>query len=64
MNKIPVSLAQDVANAFPKLVDLVRSKNLDAIHVRLEAFGGCEHLFYPTVWYITSHHKRVEVSSD
>ena len=64
MKKISIALAQDVATAFPKLVDLVRSKNVDIIHVHLAAFEGSEHLLYPTLWYVISHNKRIEIVND
>ena len=61
MKGITWQQTQDVERAFPKLAELVRSKDIDVIHIDISAFEGKEGVVYPTLVYIVTRGKSAEV---
>lgn len=52
---------REIETTFPKLNDLVRSKEVDVIHIDINAFDGKSQLLYPTIGYIVSSGKTAQI---
>lgn len=64
MDQIPIEVAEEVESEVPDIVDAVQTRTKGPIVLMLDDFGGQERLFFNTVWFATSHGKRVVIEQE